>query len=42
LSTAGLSRETVMVLLLIDRAAASGTLAPSLVDALDDFLDRSS
>jgi len=40
LATAGLSRETVMVLLLVDRAAASGALVPSLIDALDDFLER--
>lgn len=41
LASAGLSRETVMVLLLVDRAASSGTLKPDLVDALDDFLERS-
>jgi len=41
LATAGLARETVMVLLLVDRAAASGALQPDLLDALDDFLERS-
>ncbi len=40
LATAGLSRETVMVLLLVDRAASSGALRSDLVDALDDFLER--
>jgi|GEM_PF-1724666 len=41
LATAGLRRETVMVLLLVDRAAAGGTLLPDLVTALDRFLDAS-
>lgn len=41
LATGGLSRETTMALLMVDRAADRGTLDDDLVRALDDFLERS-
>lgn len=41
LAAGGLSRETTMALLMVDRAADRGTLSDDLVRALDDFLERS-
>ncbi len=41
LAAGGLSRETVMALLMVDRAADRGTISDDLVRALDDFLERS-
>jgi len=42
LASGGLSGETSLALLLVERAADSGPVDPGLVKALDQFLDRAS